>query len=143
MEFMLWVIIGVVAAGLFIAIARALDQERLVFGSALMIAGVWYVSFGVLAGRDAAVLLPQILGGAVFLLCGLAGIRHSILFLSFGWLVHVGWDFGSPLFSDVSYMPSWTVPACLGFDLLVGGYLFLRFRGGYPISAQAAAGQPM
>ena len=103
-----------------------------------MIAGVWYVTFGVLAGRLVEVLLPQILGGAFFSCCGLAGLSHSILFISVGWLVHVGWDFGSPLISHVSYMPSWTAPACLGFDVLVGVYLFLRHRDAYPILARLA-----
>ena len=136
MEFGLWVLFGLVGGAASIWVSRLLDRERLVFGGALVIAGVWYVAFGVHAGRDFEVLLPQILGGAFFALCGLAGIRYSVLFVSIGWLVHVGWDFASPVFSDVSYMPSWTVPACLGFDVLVGVYLFLRYRDAYPIPAR-------
>ena len=138
MEFTLWVLFGLVAGAAAIAVSRALDREKAIFGIALLVAGVWYVSFGLIAERPLDVLLPQVLGGGFFVLCALAGFRYSLLFLSLGWLVHVGWDFGSPLLSDVSYMPSWTAPACLGFDVLVGSYLFLRFRNAYPVRASLA-----
>lgn len=136
MEFVLWVVFGIAAGALSIGIARAMDQERAIFGAALIIAGAWYVAFGVHDGRNLNVLLPQILGGSFFVLCGLAGMRHSVLFLSLGWLFHAAWDFASPLISDVSYMPGWTAPACLGFDVLIGGYLFLRFRNWHTITAK-------
>jgi len=59
----------------------------------------------------------------MFCILGALGLRQ-ILFLSVGWTLHALWDLVSPLFSDVGHMPHWTVPLCLGFDLLVGAYLF-------------------
>ena len=93
MEFALWVLFGLVGGAVGIVLSRSLDRERAVFGGALLIAGVWSVGFGAAAGRSLAVLWPQILGGTFFVLCGVLGLRRSLVFLSIGWLVHIGWDF--------------------------------------------------
>jgi hypothetical protein len=93
-----------------------------------MLLGGWYLAFGVTAGHGVDVLLPQALGGLFFAACGFAGLKYSLLFSSVGWALHAAWDFGSPMFSDVSYMPHWTAPACLGFDLMISSYIFVRWQ---------------
>ncbi len=128
----LWVLFGLATGAATIALARALDRERTLLGGLLVVLGIWYLLWGVADGRSFDVLLPQILGGVFFATCGVLGLRSSLVFLAIGWALHAGWDFASPLFSDVSYMPSWTAPACLGYDLLLGGYLFRLSRQDAP-----------
>ena len=128
MVFMFWVVFGLVTSGMLVAISRWLDRDRLILGSGLVLLGGWYLLFGVSAGHGFDVLWPQLLGGAFFVACGIAGLFLSLLFLSAGWTLHAFWDLASPMISDVSYMPHWTAPACLGFDLLIGAYLLVRWR---------------
>lgn len=123
-----WVLFGLVTAGLLAWVCHRLDRDREILGISLILLGGWYLVFGVTAGQGVQVLLPQAAGGLFFAACGLAGLKYSLLFLSMGWSLHAAWDIASPLFSDVSYMPHWTAPACLGFDLLLGTYIFAKWR---------------
>jgi len=138
MAFVLWIVFGLVTGAATIALARALDRERALLGGLLVGLGIWYLVWGVADGRSLDVLAPQILGGVFFSICGVSGLRASRVFLAIGWTLHAGWDFASPLFSDVSYMPSWTAPACLGYDLLLGGYLFRQSRQNTPTAITEA-----
>ena len=123
-----WIGFGLVTSAMLVWVSRRLDRDRAILGGGLVLLGGWYLGFGVSAGHGMDVLWPQVIGGAFFALCGVAGILSSLLFLAAGWALHALWDLASPLFSNVSYMPHWTAPACLGFDLLIGGYLVLRWR---------------
>ena len=126
--FVSWVVAGVVLAYATIRLARALQREQALLSAALILLGVWYLGWGLADGRSFEALLPQVVGGAFFALCGVLGLRFSLLFASLGWSLHAGWDFLSPALWDVSYMPSWTAPACLGYDVLLGIHLFRLWR---------------
>ena len=123
-----WVVGGFLLGLASIALARRLELEREILSGALVLLGVWYLGFGIYDGRSAAELLPQILGGLFFASCGVLGLRVSPVFAAVGWTLHAGWDFLSPALWDVSYMPSWTAPACLGYDVLLGTHLFRLWR---------------
>lgn len=131
MIFTLWIIFGVASGLAAIWLSRVLKSEGLVFGTSLIIAAFWYLGFGILSGHTLTILAPQIIGSVFFFFCGIFGFRYTLI-LSVGWFAHIVWDVSSPMFSNVSYMPHWTVPACLGFDTLSGCYLFARYKDMYP-----------
>ena len=135
LAFLAWVLIGLALAAGFIVVGRRSEgwEKGLLSGSLLPL-GVWYLAFGIAAGTPPIALLPQAIGGAIFAYLGWLGLRRSLFFAGLGWLIHGTWDFASPHFSDVSYMPSWTAPACLGFDILLGVYLLSRAQGHFLIS---------
>ena len=140
MTYALIVLLGLVLGFALIGVARKLmDQERLVFGLALVGAALWYIGFGLYANSGFAVLLPQLLAGGFFLLMAVLGIRTSVLFLGICWLLHAPWDILGDMYLDMSYAPFWTAPLCLGFDLLVGAYLVMRSRGRFELQAVQTA----
>jgi len=133
--FFLWTFIGLVLAMGFIVVGRRSEVwEKGILAGSLLPLGIWYLAFGVAAGVSFSALVPQAVGGAVFAYLGWLGIKRSLFFAGLGWLIHGTWDFASPQFSDVSYMPGWTAPACLGFDILLGIYLLSRAQGHFPIT---------
>ena len=119
--------IGIGLATLYVLSARQSALiEKLLGAGLLMSIGLWYTGFGIIAGAALTTLIPQILGGLFFAALGYLGFTRSLFFPGIGWLIHATWDFASPHFSDVSYMPEWAAPMCLGFDILVGVYLLAR-----------------
>lgn len=119
--------IGLALAIVYILSAwRSAWIEKLLGAGLLMGVGVWYLGFGIFEGTTLTVLIPQILGGLFFAVLGYLGFTRSLFFPGIGWMIHATWDFASPHFSDVSYMPEWAAPMCLSFDILVGVYLLAR-----------------
>jgi len=138
LEFLFWVVSGFVLGVATIVGTRATGRDRTLLSGLLFVLGGWYLAWGAWDGRSFEVLLPQILGGAFFAMCGVLGLRVSLGFAALGWVLHAGWDFASPHISDVSYMPGWTAPVCLGYDLVLGVYLFRTWRqGDSPIPTDA------
>ena len=56
------------------------------------------------------------------------GLRGSARAAGIGWLLHIVWDLAAPMQFDMSYAPAWTAPACLAWDVVVGGYLLTLGR---------------
>ena len=125
-----WAIGGAILAALFILAARrSIQWEKRLLSGSLFLLGLWYLAWGVWAGTPFSILLPQAIGGTLFAAFGWLGLTRSLFFAGLGWMLHATWDFASPHFSDVSYMPDWSAPACLGFDILLGVYLLARAQG--------------
>ncbi|GAA0483381.1 hypothetical protein GCM10009096_27240 [Parasphingorhabdus litoris] len=120
-----WIGIGLATLYIWSARTSAL-VEKLLGAGLLMSIGLWYLGFGIFEGATLTALVPQILGGLFFAALGYLGFTRSLFFPGIGWMIHATWDFASPHFSDVSYMPEWAAPMCLGFDILVGIYLLAR-----------------
>ena len=133
MLYALAIMVGVAAAVAGIALSRRLNAEREIFGWALVIGAFWYIGFGVFHGHTLAELAPQLIAGAVFLGLAILGLAKSIVFTSVGWILHVFWDYLGPHLGPVAG-PWWVPPACLGFDVIVGVYLFARYRGVAPLA---------
>lgn len=123
MLYLMQIVLGVFLALGSIAFGRKIKRENLVFGLGLLLVSVWYLGWGVWGGYSLEILLPQIAGGVGFGICAIFGLRGAAILIGVGWMIHGVWDLASPLFSDVSYMPAWTTPLCLGYDLLLGGYV--------------------
>lgn len=131
-------VVGMAGSVAAIAMARKLDAERKLFGWALVIAAFWYIGFGLFNGQTIAELAPQFAAGAVFIGVAILGFQRSIAYIGIGWVLHIFWDYLGPLLGEVA-APWWTAPVCLGFDVIVGGYLLLRARNVAPIVAPESA----
>jgi len=138
-SYLIALIIGVLLSALWIGIARRYPGwEKEVFGYTLVFAGIIYVLFGLLESRAIYDLVPEALVGLGFIVLALIGLRGSLLALGVGWLLHGTWDIAAPALLDVSYVPWFLEPTCVGFDFIVGAYLVLRAQGRFPKVSSSA-----
>jgi hypothetical protein len=73
--------------------------------------------------------MPEAIVGLGFIILAAIGLRGSLLALGIGWALHGTWDYVAPMVLDVSYVPWFLEPSCIGYDFIVGLYLILRSRG--------------
>lgn len=132
----LWIVTGVGLGALFLALARAGGprRERRTLGIGLVVAALFYVGFALRGGASGPWLAAELAGTAIFGAVAVVGIRFSGWALALGWGTHVLWDVllhlsgGGSTFTPDAY--PWL---CVGFDLLVAGYVaMLQVRGTGP-----------
>lgn len=124
--FFLQLVLGAaLAAGLVLYGRRFRRRGELkVYAIALIVAALIYVVF-VLVGGDLTMLASELLGLVVFgAVAVLGGYRRWPAFLALGWAAHAGWD-ALQLTESATYVPRWYAVGCLGFDLLLAGYIAL------------------
>jgi hypothetical protein len=118
------ILLGAVLGGLFVLAARRCtstgETRLLAFG--LLIAAFIYVVLA-LPGADWRWLGLEAAGLGVFGLLAWLGVRASLWWLALGWVAHVGWDVGLHLERTQAVVAPWYPLGCVGFDLLVAGYL--------------------
>jgi hypothetical protein len=121
---------GTLLSGLWIGAARRYPEwEKQIFGYTLVLAGVVYVFFGFIEGRAINTMMPEAIVGLGFIILAAIGLRGSLLALGIGWALHGTWDYVATVVLDVSYVPWFLEPSCIGYDFIVGLYLILRSRG--------------
>lgn len=129
MQSIVQLLIGVAACGVFIILARRLGHERelRLYALSLVIAAIIYVGF---AARDVTFgwMALELAGVALFMLAAVLGVKTSRWFLAIGWAAHAAWDILLHKLLDVSFVPGWYPMICVGFDLLLAGYLVLSIR---------------
>jgi hypothetical protein len=137
MQFAIQLLTGVAACGVFIVLARRLKPERelRLYALSLVIAALVYVGFTV-RGAPGKWLAVELAGLAVFTLLAWLGLKISALILAFAWAAHAAWDVLLHKLTPVAFVPDWYPLACLGFDLLLAGYIIARF--GKSASVRAA-----
>ena len=117
------ILIGAVLGALFAIFARMRKRaEPRVLALGLLVAALIYVGLA-LAHPERRWLLIELAG--VVLYGGLAwlGLRFSPWWLALGWLGHVGWDVGLHLDRPQSLVGAWYPLLCVGFDLVVAGFV--------------------
>lgn len=131
MQIALQLLIGVVACGVFILVARTLKPERelRLYATGLVIAALIYVGFTA-QGAAPAWLFLELAGLVVFTLLAWLGLKISALILAFAWAAHVAWDLALHKLLDVAFVPDWYPVVCVGFDLLLAGYIAVRVKSG-------------
>lgn len=132
------ILIGALCCLVFILVARqaGLKREAIIYAVALVVAASIYGGFAALAG--ALTWLAIEVGGLVlFSLVSLLGLRTSMWFLVLGWAAHTVWDVFLHKVVNVGFVPEWYPGMCLGFDLVLAGYIGMCVRGGRWV-AQAA-----
>jgi hypothetical protein len=121
------VVVGAVGAAWFIffarRLARELQRELRVYAVALGITAIAYLPIGLQRGATNGELGLELLGAALYGVAALLGVRRWPMLLAFGWAAHVAWDLFVHHARGMTFAPAWYPPLCVGFDLLVGGYV--------------------
>jgi len=133
------VILGVVGAFALVLVARSLAPRRelLVYGVGLGITAVAYVMHGLHRGAPAPHLGLELVGAALYGSAAILGTRRWPALLALGWTAHVAWDLFLHHANGPAYAPIWYPWFCVGFDLVVGGYI----AGLVAATRDAAAGR--
>ena len=120
------ILAGAVLGALFAVAARrhgGADELR-VFGMGLAVAALIYVGLALPTG-DSRWLVLETAGVAIF-----GGVAWFGLvrpgWLAIGWMAHVIWDVGLHLDRAQPVVGTWYPLACVGFDLMVAGFLLAR-----------------
>ncbi|HJU53079.1 MAG TPA: DUF6010 family protein, partial [Pyrinomonadaceae bacterium] len=106
-------------------------RELRLYAVGLISAALIYVGF---VARDVSLswLTIELAGLLVFTLVALAGLKISPLILAAGWAAHVAWDVLLHGLFETTFVPRWYPPVCVGFDLLLAGYIAVRFSKKVP-----------
>ena len=125
-----WLMIGLVAAALFLFYARrrGTRREPVILALGLLIAALIYVGFAIVWG-DARWLAIEVGGLLLYSLFVWLALRDNTGWLAVGWVAHPVWDIGLHWLGEGhTVAPEWYVFACLAFDLLVAGYIVTRMN---------------
>jgi hypothetical protein len=66
------------------------------------------------------------------------GTRVSLAWLALGWTAHVAWDVGLHLDRPQVIVPAWYPLLCVGFDLVVAGFVLGSSLSGRAANSKAA-----
>jgi hypothetical protein len=118
------ILLGVVLGSLFVLVARRgrRSAEVRLLALGLVVAALIYVALA-LPGADPRWLALEVAGLAVFGGLAWLGVRVSLWWLALGWVAHVAWDVGLHLERTQAIVAPWYPLLCVGFDLVVAGYL--------------------
>ncbi len=119
------IVFGAALGGLFVLLAhrRTHGGEIRLLALGLVVAALVYVVLALAAGVDRRWLTLEAAGLGVFGILAWLGLRASLWWLALGWVAHVGWDVGLHLDRAQAFVPAWYPLWCVGFDLVVAGYL--------------------
>ena len=137
MTWLSWFVLGLVLGAVFIVFARrfGMPGERRLLAVGLIVAALIYVGFAV-AWAGGAWIAAELGGVVVFGGLAVLGLKRSPMSLAVGWALHPVWDAGLHLAgAGAAFAPTWYVAVCISFDLLVGGYIAVRFRAA-PVAAE-------
>lgn len=127
MKTLIAVVSGVVLASVFLLLAGRSGnyaKEKRIYAIGLVVAALVYVGFGFFSDSTGW-KITELIGVPVYALFAWLGVKKSGWFLAVGWAVHVFWDAGLHG-TSTPFVPSWYIGLCLGFDLLVAGYVAVR-----------------
>jgi hypothetical protein len=127
MQTFIEIIIGVIFAIGFIFYAKrskSYRSEKISYAIGLGIAAMIYVIFGFFSSSNDWIL-TEFVGLLIYLPFAFLGVRFSGWFLGFGWLSHIAWDLVLHN-QSLSFVPDFYPSVCLGFDVLIAGYIFYR-----------------
>ncbi len=120
-----WVLLGVALAIPYVGVGRRLTgrRARVWWAGGLVVAALVYVAFAVARGAPPLALAFEAAGVVGYGMFAWLGLRGHAGWLAAGWLLHPLWDVG--LHTGFALAPAWYVWACLGFDVVVGVWLYL------------------
>jgi hypothetical protein len=122
------IVVGAVLAALFVLGVKAWAPraERRVLALGLAVTALLYVVFALAGHADSSTLLLEAGGVALFGLVAWLGFRGALRWLAVGWAAHVAWDVGLHLDRVQTVVPMWYPLFCVGFDLMVAGFILGR-----------------
>jgi hypothetical protein len=117
------IMIGAVLGALLAIFARTRKSAEVrVLTLGLVVTALIYVGLA-LVGDNRQWLVTELLGLALFGSLAWLGLRVSLWWLALGWLGHVVWDVGLHLDRAQPLVGAWYPLFCIGFDLVVAGFL--------------------
>jgi hypothetical protein len=126
MMWTVWFLSGLVLGIVFVAIARALGEQR-VLSVGLVIATGYYLALAAIHGASSAWLGVEALGVVLYGVFAWLGVRRSLWWLAVGWLTHPIWDVALHLAGrGREFTPAWYPIQCVSFDLVVAAYIAYR-----------------
>ena len=119
------VFVGVLGAVVLVLIAKWLAprHELLVYGVGLGFTALAYVLFAFQLGAPATHIGHELIGAALYIAVAALGLWRWPALLAFGWVAHAAWDLFFHYASGPAFAPAWYAMFCVGFDLVVGGYI--------------------
>lgn len=124
----LYILLGVVAGAVVLAYTRRQkpEHEFRLLALGLAIAAVIYVGLGFVWGNASWVGIEA--AGVLFYTAFIwLAYRKNIVWLAVGWFLHTGWDVALHLFGPGEHIvPAWYAFACIGYDVLMAGYIYVR-----------------
>ncbi len=124
----IWFLLGLVAATLFLFLARSqgAHREQATLAQGLIIAALIYVGFAAIWGNGRWLAIES--GGLlIYGLFVLLAWRYTMRWLAVGWAAHPLWDILLHwLGQGQAIAPAWYVIACLSFDLVIAGYILVH-----------------
>jgi hypothetical protein len=130
MATILQLLLGAFSCVALILGARRLGQKRelRIYAIGLVSAALIYVGFAVFGGASISWLVLELGGLALFSLVAIVGLRINVWALVLGWVAHVVWDVSLHKVSELEFVPKWYPIFCVGFDVLLAGYIAMRAR---------------
>lgn len=127
MQILIELLVGVILAIGFLVLARRsgnFAKEKRIYAVGLVVAALIYVGFG-LFSDSVGWKITEVVGVLIYAVFAWLGLKKSGWFLAIGWAFHVLWDAGLHGVST-PFVPRWYIAGCIGFDLLVAGYIAVR-----------------
>jgi hypothetical protein len=123
-------LIGAVTCVAFILGARTTNPRRelIIYAVGLVFAAMVYVGFAIVGGASWSWLGLEVAGVVVFASVALVGLRVSVWAISIGWAAHTAWDVLLHGVQEAAFVPEWYPVFCIGFDLVLAGYVAVRKR---------------
>ena len=133
------IVLGAVLGGLFALVARRRKRggEVPLLALGLVVAALIYIVLALAAGADRRWLTLEVAGLGVFGGLAWLGLRTSLWWLALGWAAHVGWDVGLHLDRPSALVPAWYPLLCVGFDLVVAGFVLGMAAAERPLRPEA------
>lgn len=123
------IIAGALAAGVLVMALHHVpfDHALRTLAVALLVAAAIYVAFVITGGAHGRGLLVEAGGFILFTALALLGLTYSPLVLALAWFAHIAWD--TVLHShDTAFVPQCYPALCIGFDLVIGVCIIVRYR---------------
>jgi hypothetical protein len=116
--------------GAFTLVPTILLSDRAAFAFLAVLLGMIgsvYLGFALTDGR-AKIFQIEYVGLVLFLVLPVVALVQNLpVVLAAGYLGHAAWDIIHHPRAVTTTMPSWYVPVCIGYDVVVGAFVLLRF----------------
>lgn len=127
--FTITILLGALLATPYALFAASSRRPAVPFGIGLAVASLLYLVFAAFGPAEPSDLLLETMGLLLFGSVAVAGVRWFPPLLAAGWTAHVAWDLLlHPVTTQGSYSPWWYPVLCIGFDLLVAGFILAIHR---------------
>lgn len=114
---------GAILALPYLAVCRRAAKPKVPLALGLAVAALIYLVLAALRGGTAGELWWELGGVVLFSVTAWVGVRWAPLLLAASWAGHVAWDLLLHPVEVPGYAPWWYPVVCIGFDLLVAGWV--------------------